>query len=262
MTGTTMGWPGGAATSFPRAADPTRTAVGGTPVDAVAALAAVELLAGLGHEVLERLAGRAVRRRWGAGEVIVEQGAPGGSLLVLREGAATVYRSTDRGGRAALTHLLPPCVVGEVTLLDGAPRTATVEAVEPTEALELFRSDLLEVLRAEPGFLDELMRSLGALVRRLSDQAADHVLLDLPGRVAKTLVSLAGAGEGPHVVRLSQTRMAELAGGSRQSLNQVLGSFSTRGYLRIEGRTVVVEDMAALRRRAGLPEEPPGRMRT
>lgn len=67
----------------------------------------MELLAGLGHEVLERLAGRPVRRRWGAGEVIVEQDAPAGSLLVLHEGAATVYRSTDRAGRAGLTHLYP-----------------------------------------------------------------------------------------------------------------------------------------------------------
>ena len=219
-----------------------------------AALARVELLGGLDDAVLDRLAASVVPRSWAAGEVVVAQGTPGGSLLVLVRGAVTVYRDTGTGARAALAHLRPPAVLGELTLLDGAPRTATVEAVEPTTALELDRAHLLDVLHSSPALLDGLLRSLGGLVRRLSDQAADHVLLDLAGRVAKTLVQLSGPGPGPHVVELSQGRIAELAGGSRQSLNQVLRTFSSRGYVRVEGRSIVVEDVAALRRRAGLPD--------
>lgn len=221
--------------------------------DACSALAEVELLRGLDEQVLRRLATRVRRRRWGAGELLCAQGASGGSLLVLTSGAVTVYRDAPGGERAALAHVKAPASVGDVTLLDGSPRTATVEAVEETSALELDRADLLELLRTQPAFLDGLLRSLGGLVRRLSDQAADHVLLDFPGRVAKTLAGLAGPPPGPHVVRLSQSRLAELAGGTRQSLNQVLGVFAGRGWVRVEGRSVVVEDLAALRRRGGLP---------
>jgi CRP/FNR family cyclic AMP-dependent transcriptional regulator len=220
--------------------------------DVHAALAGVELLAGLDEQSLRRLASRGRRRSWRAGDVLFAQGMPGGSLLVLTSGAVTVYRLTTGGDRAALAHLRAPASVGEVTLLDGSPRTATVEAVEQTEALELDRDDLLELLRTQPAFLDALLRSLGGLVRRLSDQTADHILLDFAGRVAKTLAGLAGPPPGPHVVRLSQSRLAELAGGTRQSLNQVLGAFATRGWVRVEGRSVVVEDVAAVRRRAGL----------
>lgn len=225
-------------------------------IDVELALTGVELLSGLGADVLAGLATRVVRRCWAPGELIVEQDTPGGSLVVLVSGSATVYRSTGPHARAALAHLRAPAVLGEVTLLDGAPRTATVEAVQDTRGVELARDDMLVVLRAHPPFLDALLRSLGMLVRRLSDQAADHVLLDFPGRVAKTLVTLCDPGPGPHIVRLSQARIAELAGGSRQSLNQVLRSFHGRGYLRVEGRTVVVQDVDGLRRRAGLDARP------
>lgn len=219
--------------------------------DPLRALRQVELLQGLDPDMLARVAARVVPRHWDAGELLVEQGAPGGSLLVLVCGAATVYRTPRDGSRAALAHLTAPASLGEVTLLDGGPRSASVEAVEPTEAFELCRADLLELLAAEPAFLDALLVSLATLVRRLSDQAADHVLLDLPARVAKTLVTLADPGEPP-VVRLSQTRLAELAGGSRQSLNQVLRSLAERGYLRREGRLIVLQDLPGLQRRAGL----------
>lgn len=225
--------------------------------DVQSALAEVELLRGLGDPVLRRLATTVRCRTWRPGEVLFAQGTPGGSLLVLTSGAVTVYRTAPRGDRAALAHLRAPTSVGEVTLLDGSPRTATVEAVEQTTTLELDRADLLELLHAHPAFLDAVLRSLGGLVRRLSDQAADQILLDFAGRVAKTLAGLAGPPPGPHVVRLSQSRLAELAGGTRQSLNQVLGAFASRGWVRVEGRAVVVEDLAALRRRGGLPASAP-----
>ena len=93
------------------------------------------------------------------------------------------------------------------------------------------------------------MRSLGALIRRLTEQNADHVFLDLPGRVAKTLVRLAGDSQAPMItIELNQSQLAEMAGGSRQSVNQAIGSFATRGWLRTEGRRIVVTDLTALRK--------------
>lgn len=218
------------------------------------ALEQVELLRGLDPAVLDRLAERVQQRRWEPGERVVSQAEPGDSLVVLVHGAVTVYHQVSDGPKAALSHLRAPTTLGEVTLFDGAPRSASVEAVEPCEGLELRREDLLAVMQEEPLLLDALLRSLGALVRRLSEQAADQLLLDLPGRVAKTLVTLAAASPGRTVVHLSQSRMAELAGGSRQSLNQVLRRFSDRGFIRVESGAILIEDLPALRRRAGLSE--------
>lgn len=97
------------------------------------------------------------------------------------------------------------------------------------------------------------MRSFGGLIRRLTDQTSDHIFLDLPGRVAKTLIRLVGDNRSPVVtIDLNQTQLAEMAGGSRQSVNQALGTFATRGWLHTEGRKIVVTDIPALRRRAGM----------
>lgn len=221
--------------------------------DPLRVLSEVELLRGLSPDMLQRLAGRVTERRWEPGQVLVEEGATGDSLIVLVTGAVTVYRTSPGGARAALAHLVAPACLGEVTLLDGGPRSASVEAVEPTDAVELRRADLLDVLKAEPVILDALLVSLAGLVRRLSDQAADHVLLDLGARVAKTLLTLADGETSPPTIRLSQSQLAELAGGSRQSLNQVVRGFAARGFLRSEGRTIVLLDLPGLRRRAGLP---------
>lgn len=225
-----------------------------TTHDARTALARVELLSSLDVSILDRLAAGVRDRSWLPGELIVQQGAPGESLIVLLEGAATVYRETPDGSRAALTHLQAPTTLGEVTLFDGAPRTASVEAVQPCFGLELLREDLLALVQRDPEFLDALLQSLGRLVRRLSEQAADQLLLDLPGRIAKALVALTPAPPALPLVTLSQARIAELAGGSRQSLNQVLRRFAERGLLRVDGEGIRVLDVPALRRRAGLPD--------
>ena len=223
------------------------------PTSEATALAEVELLRDLGPGVLDQLGQRVQQRSWQQGCLIVEQDSPGDSLIVLLRGGVTVYRETAEG-RAALAHLRAPTTLGEVTLFDGAPRSASVQAVEPCDGLELRRTDLLDLLHDDVRFLDALLRSLGALVRRLSEQAADQLLLDLPGRVAKTLVVLADGPSGAPVVTLSQARLAELAGGSRQSLNQVLRRFADRGLVSVEARGILINDLPALRRRAGMDE--------
>ena len=107
-----------------------------------------------------------------------------------------------------------------------------------------------------------MLRGLGATVRRLTEQAADLALLDLTGRVAKLLVTLgdqqlapgaedAGAGQVLEL-RLTQTDMAQMVGGTRQSVNQILSGFAARGLIEVRGRTIVLRRPADLRRRAGL----------
>jgi CRP/FNR family transcriptional regulator, cyclic AMP receptor protein len=100
-----------------------------------------------------------------------------------------------------------------------------------------------------------MLRGLGGLARRITEQASDLVFLDLAGRVAKTLASLAdrdGRAEDDVVVLalpFTQTELAEMVGGSRQSVNQILKTFEGRGYLALRGREVVISNLEALRRR-------------
>jgi CRP/FNR family cyclic AMP-dependent transcriptional regulator len=217
------------------------------------ALTGVDMFAGLEPEVRQRVIAAAVPGTYRKGQLICEEGDPGDSLIILKRGAISVFRTSQSGERALLTVVRPPDVFGELSLLDGSPRSASAEAIEDCTALALPRSAFLELVHSNQAILDAVMRSLGALIRRLTEMNADHVFLDLPGRVAKALVRLAGDSSASMVtIELNQSQLAEMAGGSRQSVNQAIGSFAGRGWLRTEGRRIVVTDLPALRRRAGM----------
>jgi CRP/FNR family cyclic AMP-dependent transcriptional regulator len=216
-------------------------------------LVSVEMFTALDRATRDRLAESAVERRYRRGQVLFLEGDPGESLFVLRHGSVSVFRTAPNGERAMLAVVKAPDVLGEVALLDGAPRSASAEAMEDTVVLTLSRQAFLALFRNQPSMLDAVLRSFGALVRRLTDQTTDHVFLDLPGRVAKTLVRLAkDSGDRPPTVDLPQGRLAEMVGGSRQSVNQAIGTFAARNWVRHEGRHLVLDDVPALRRRAGL----------
>jgi CRP/FNR family transcriptional regulator, cyclic AMP receptor protein len=219
------------------------------------ALSGVDMFAGLEPEVRQRVIAAAVPRTYRRGQLLFVENDPGESLILLRRGAVAVFRTAPTGERAVLNVIRPPDVIGEVSLLDAGARSLSAEAIEDCTALALSRAAFLDLVHSNPRILDAVMRSLGGLIRRLTEQNADHVFLDLPGRVAKTLVRLAGDNQAPMItIELNQSQLAEMAGGSRQSVNQAIGSFASRGWLRTEGRRIVITDVSALRRRAGMSE--------
>src|SRR2546429_305560 len=228
--------------------------------DPADALTGVEMFAALEPEVRHRVIAAAVPRSYRKGQLLFVENDPGESLIVLRRGAVMVFRTAPTGERAVLTVVRPPGHIGELSLLDGGARSLSAEAIEDTQALALSRAAFIDLVHANPRILDAVMRSLGNLIRRLTEQTADHVFLDLPGRVAKTLVRLAGDTQAPMVtIELNQSQLAEMARGSRQSGNPATGSFASRGWLRTEGRPTRGTDPAALPPPAGLTAPRPGR---
>lgn len=221
-------------------------------------LARTRLFGELDDRARFRLAERTVERLFDRGEFICHEGDLGDSLFVVVNGLVKIFVTSSLGDEMVLATLPPPEVFGELSLIDGGPRSASAEAVEATRLLVLSRPTFLEVLNADPGLAEALLKSLGDLVRRLTEQASDLVFLDLYGRVAKLLVGFADErGEDTEEgivldLKLTQTDLAGMVGGSRQSVNQILRAFDRRGYVELRGRTVIVKQPDLLRRRAGL----------
>jgi CRP/FNR family transcriptional regulator, cyclic AMP receptor protein len=218
---------------------------------------AVPLFARLGPAQRELIAATGTFRRVKRGEVVVTQGEPGDALYVVARGSLLVSRVTRAGERRALTVIEARGSFGELALLDGRPRSAAVEALEECDLVVVSRTAFLSLLARDPRLVDGLLRELGRMIRRLTDQVADASLLDLPARVAKTLVRLAEPRLAANptaepVVSLSQTRLAELSGGSRQSVNGALATLATRKLIRLDGRRIVVTDLPGLCARAGV----------
>jgi CRP/FNR family cyclic AMP-dependent transcriptional regulator len=222
--------------------------------DAASLLRETELFARIDGRAAEELAKRLVPRAFRRGQPLFHQGDRGDALYVIVEGSVAVVVTNENGDRMVLTTLHPPDVVGELSLLDGGSRSATAEAVEDTATLVLARAAFLDLLKDHPPLVDALLRAFGSLVRRLSEQASDFVFLDLPGRLAKVLLRLAddNGGGGAVEVAVTQGRLAEMVGGSRQSVNQILQTFQQRGLLEVHARRVVICRPDQLRHRAGL----------
>jgi CRP/FNR family transcriptional regulator, cyclic AMP receptor protein len=221
-------------------------------------LGSTELFKELEPPVLEQLGRNVTVRNYRRGHLIFAQGEPGDSLFVISEGLVKVFVTSEEGEDMVLVTLRAPDTFGELALIDGGLRSASAEAVEPTTALILSRGTLIELLQGHPTLAQALLSSLGGLVRRLTEQAADLVFLDLHGRVAKLLLTLAeerGRREGQEVLldlQVTQSDLAAMVGGSRQSVNHILHAFQRRGYLEIEGRRIALKDLKALAKRAGL----------
>ena len=170
-----------------------------------------------------------------------------------------VVVTSEEGEEMVLVTLGPGEALGELSIVDGGARSASAEALEPTVALMITREVLLDLVTRDRGLTEALLRTLGALLRRLTEQASDLVFLDLPGRMAKLLAGLAAehGSETPEGIELdanlTQTDLAGMVGASRQSVNQILQGFARRGYLQVRGRRIVIHRLDLLRRRPPRP---------
>ena len=157
-----------------------------------------------------------------------------------------------------LATLGPFDVVGELSVIDGGVRSASVVALKPTTGIVIGRAPLIAFMQRSPELLDVLLRSMGALIRRLTERATDLVFLDLAARVAKLLLREAERRSGEQRqgalvdLGLTQTELAQMVGASRPAVNRVLQSLAARGSISINGHEIIINNPTALRRRAGL----------
>ena len=222
----------------------------------ISLLRGVPLFAQLPESDVAKLAGIATMRHYGAGQYVFFQGDPGHALYVIVHGHVHVVLSSRDGDTAILAVLGPDEVFGELALIDGGPRSASVLVAEDAQLLAVDRETLLDLLARRPKLLAALLASLGGLIRGLSDQVGDLVFLDLPQRVAKAIVQLVEtAPKGDELaveMPMTQGELASMVGGSRQSVNQILQRFEQRNLLRREGSLMAIVDLDALRQRAGM----------
>jgi CRP-like cAMP-binding protein len=224
---------------------------------AVEALAKVQLFAGLDRAVLERLAAGLRIRRFRRNEVLFHQGDPGDSLFIVMSGAVKILLPSEEGDEAILVTMRQGAFFGELALLDGAPRSATAVALEPTETLVLPRDRFRQLIDTEPATRDALLAALAAELRRLTDHVEELHFLDMTGRMAARLLRLArGSGvTGPDgTIRLdgpyTQGDLASMIGATRQSVNKLLGQFVDDGLIRVERDAIVIVDLEGLERTA------------
>lgn len=219
-------------------------------------LRGVPLFSGLDDADWSALSPRLAQVRVGRGDVVFHTGDTGDCLYVVLAGKAKITRTSPDGRENLLAILGPGDLLGELSLFDSLARTATATAVTDLTLSRLDESDFHAYLDDRPAVARELLRVLARRLRDTNAAMADLVFTDVPGRVAKALLTLADRfgsdAEGGLRVHhdLSQEELAQLVGASRETVNQALSDFASRGWLRLEGKSVLLIDRARLERRA------------
>lgn len=215
----------------------------------------VPLLAALTDSDRQTLARSASRRRYRRGDIIFQKDDPGHSLFIVARGSVRIYVPSTQGADLTLAVMGPGQFFGDLSLLDGRPRSASAAALGDTHVVVLERSDFVAVIRTRPA---AVMSVLAVVVRRLretDEMASDLAFLDVGGRLAKKLLDLAetnGVKRQDGVLLdmpVTQEELANMIGVTRESVNRNLSLFRRIGLVAKEGRRFVLRDPAGLRRR-------------
>lgn len=202
-------------------------------------LAAVPLLAGLDADTIRLLERESRVRRFSRGQVLCSEGDPGDELIVLEAGQVRVSRFAANGRETVLAETRAPASFGELALIDGSPRSATVTATTAVRVRFLGRQAVLDLIGREPEAALAMMRRMAAMIRATNERLGDLLSLDVPGRLAKWL--LAGAGDDGQVTfEQSQESLARALGTTRESLNRALHRFERLGWIEVDGRRIRV----------------------
>jgi len=216
---------------------------GGTkPADKLEILRSHPLFGQLGADALNRLASYAHTKAVKAGAMIFEKGDPGTSLFAVLRGTVRISNQSADGKDAVLNMIPAGGLFGEIALLDGQPRTADALAVSDCELMQIDRRDFVPLLTGNPEIALKLIELLCGRIRHTSEQVQDITFLDLPGRLAKTLLWLSSQSDAAQTRKISitQREIGQIIGMSRESTNKQLRIWEDQKMIRLERGGVVV----------------------
>lgn len=210
-------------------------------------LSGVALFAELSRSELERVAQVAIPRQYPADTRVFHEGDKGDACYIVKTGSCRVTREHSDGRAITLTNLGPGAIFGELAMLDGEERSASVEALEDTDLLALPAADVRALIREHPGMAEKLIVALTRRLREANERISRQSFQTVPSRVAGVLSRIAseqddrGAG-GEVTIRMTQTDLAQLAGTSRESVSRFLATIERAGVVRVGRGRVTLTD--------------------
>ncbi|HEX9339377.1 MAG TPA: Crp/Fnr family transcriptional regulator [Pseudonocardiaceae bacterium] len=190
------------------------------------------------------------------GHLIFAEGEPGDRLYIIQSGKVKLGRKSPDGRENLLWIAGPADMFGELSIFDPGPRTSSATTVTDVRAVSMDRVMLREWINKRPDIAEQLLRVIARRLRRTNNMLAELIFTDVPGRVARALLQFAQrfGNQEAGLLRvthdLTQEEIAQFVGASRETVNKALADFAHRGWLRLEGKSVLILDPERLARRA------------
>ena len=204
----------------------------------------VPLFSLLTADQAQSVADNVMKRRFKRGELIVEQGCKSDALFILLNGRARVLTADLRGREVILAVLKQGDYVGEMSLIDHKPHSATVRAEIQTDMLVLGRTEFSRCLPDANSMAYATLRGLVARLRNADRQIESLALLDVYGRVARTLLDMSEDDKGVKIIRgkVSRQDMAKVVGASREMVSRVMKDLELSGVIEtLESGSVLIK---------------------
>ena len=217
-------------------------------------LARVPLFERLSGDQLAQLEKLASRRKCASNTAVFFQDDPSDSLYVVLSGSAKVFRTSEDGRDRIMTTLRPGDAFGELAMIEGQPRSATVQTLEETELLSLSRRDFERFASEHPDFLFKLLQSMCERVRKINEDVIDLSFKDVSYRVLRRLSQLlVRHGEsGPDGWRiktpLSVRDLSSMVGSNTETVGRLLDRYESEGLVRRQEGNWTIPDQGALNR--------------
>ncbi|QLG88405.1 Crp/Fnr family transcriptional regulator [Chitinibacter bivalviorum] len=221
-------------------------------MDKAKLLSGSSLFCELSYAELAELAQHAQSRLVRAKQIVLAQGERSDEMYAVLHGRLKVMRSNTEGRELTLAILEAGEVFGELAMLDGGPRTATIEALEDCELLVLQRAMVDQYLNAHPRVMRSMIQTLCERLRSADELVQDTLFLPLPQRLAKVLRQLAQnhgetTNEGIRIdLKLTQQELANFVGATRESVNKQLSAWEAQDWLRMRGGFILLTQLDLL----------------
>src|ERR1700693_5232272 len=209
----------------------------GVPSSKLAVLRKHPIFCDLDNEAFEQLCRYAKHSTLKRGTTIVSKGDPGNSLVAVVSGTVKISVSSPDGRSAILNLIGAGEIFGEMSVLDGQPRSADATANTNCEIFIIDRREFLPFVRSQPALAMKFIELLCTRLRWTSDQVEQIILQNLPGRLAGALIRLTEKHKlepTGRTIAITQQEISEMVGMTRESINKQLRIWASRKWVRLE----------------------------
>jgi len=204
----------------------------------------VDLFSGFDDQDIEGLIGHVITKTFSKNTIIINEGDESDSLYVILSGTVKIFLSDEDGKEIILNTQGKNEYFGELSLIDDAPRSASVMTLEECKVSIILKRDFEEFISKNPEVCFRLIKGLTKRLRRLTDNVKSLALMDVYGRVARTLIELSEDLDGKKIVqqKLTQRDIANMVGASREMVSRILRDLSTGGYITVDRKHITINE--------------------
>jgi CRP/FNR family cyclic AMP-dependent transcriptional regulator len=196
----------------------------------------------LDDDALDRLARVAMRKKFARNTVLLSEGDITDSLYVIISGKVKTVITDENGREIILSISGAGDYFGEMAMIDGEPRSATIITREACQLLVFSKDDLKEVLRANPDMVFILLKGLVKRLRETDKKIESLALMDVYGRIAQLLMQMAAPKNDVQIIDepLTHQEIANMVGASREMVSRVLNELSRGGFISVEKKIITL----------------------